>query len=144
MTRRDRLAAQLLKPLNTSIIVVLGFYTIIWGLWILSPWWSVFSAAPLYATLASVSSEVVWGALAVLAGVCVTYGAYHPSRRNLQFGAFVGALHWFIIAIFYFLADWASTGGITALTFAVYSGLVWVNVKMNSAYYEAIYPEQSL
>lgn len=137
MTRTERLATELLKPLNPSLIVVLGFYTILWGLWIVSPFWSVFNAAPLYSTLASVSSEVVWGSLAVLAGVCVTYGAYRPSRVNLQFGSFVGALHWFIIALFYFIADWTSTGGISALAFAVYSGIVWVNVKMNGAYYDA-------
>lgn len=144
MTRRERLAEQLLRPINPSIIVILGFYTIVWGLWIASPFWSVFEAAPLYTVLASVSSEIVWGSLAVLAGICVTYGAYHPSRRNLQFGSFVGSLHWFVIAIFYFLADWASTGGITALTFSVYSGLVWVNVKINGAYYDHLVTKQPL
>lgn len=135
MTRTEKLAVQLLRPINPAIIVVLGFYTIIWGLWILCPFWTVFDHAPLYATMAGIGSEYVWGGLAVIAGCFVTRGAFHPSRRNLQIGAFVGSIHWFIIALLYFLGDWASTGGISALAFAIYSGLVWVNIKVNPEHY---------
>lgn len=135
MKRTEKLAQQLLRPINTSFIVIFGFYTVLWGLWIFSPFWTVFTQAPLYAVMASISTEYVWGTIAMAAGLLITRGAFYPSRRNLQWGMFAGALHWFIIALLYFIGDWHSTGGITSLMFAVYAALVWVNVKVNPEHY---------
>jgi len=77
---------------------------------------------------------------AVAAGCFVTRGAFHPSRRNLQLGSFIGFLHWLVIAILYFLSDWQSTGGLGALAFSIYSGLVWLNIKVNPEHYPDTLP----
>lgn len=136
MTRSEKLAESLLKPINPSIIIILGVYTVVWGLWIANPFWTVFTQAPLYNALATISptfigAEVFWGLIAVVSGLVTMRGAMKPSYENLKFGSFVGFLHWFVIALLYFVGDWQSTGGITSLCFAIYSGLVWVNVKVN-------------
>lgn len=136
MTKTERVASGLLKPINPTVVIVLGLYTVVWGLWIFSPFWNVFDAAPLYSAMASIfPSEYVWGGIAIVAGNFIMRGAIHPSRRNLQFGAFTGALHWFVIALLYFAGDWTSTGGITSLTFAAYAALVWVNIKVNPEHF---------
>lgn len=45
--------------------------------------------------------------------------------------AAIGGWYWFMIAIFYFLGDVFNTGGITALTFAVYAAFVYLNLRVN-------------
>lgn len=136
MTRRDKIARALLKPINPSIIIVLGVYTVVWGLWIISPFWSVFSAAPLYSAMSSIAPEPVWGIIAVVSGLTTMRGALKPSYKNLQLGSFIGFFHWLVIAILYFIGDWTNTGGITALAFALYSAIVWVNIKVNSSLFK--------
>lgn len=131
MSRVEKVAEGLLRPINPTVIIVLGVYTVIWGLWIFSPFWSVFAAAPLYSAMASISSEYVWGAVAVISGLFIMRGAMKPSYKNLSLGAFIGCLHWLVVALLYFASDWHSTGGITSLTFAIYSALVWANVRVN-------------
>lgn len=39
--------------------------------------------------------------------------------------------HWFMISIFYFIADSASTGGITALFISIYGVFLYLNIKVN-------------
>ncbi len=136
MTRREKIARALLRPINPSVIIILGIYTVVWGLWIVNPFWSVFSHAPLYAAMAAFASEYFWGWTAIISGLFIIRGALKPSYYNIQLGAFIGFFHWIVITVFYFAADWQSTGGITSLTFAVYSAIVWLNIKVNRANYE--------
>ena len=136
MTTREKIAVSLLRPLNPSLILVLGGYTILWGLWILNPWWTVFSTAALYHIMATLAPEYVWGGIAVISGMLIIRGAIKPSYENLLTGSWIGFMHWLIIAIMYFVGDWMNTGGITALTFAIYSGIVWVNIKVNRRVYD--------
>jgi hypothetical protein len=138
MTRSERLAAVLLRRISPNVIAILGIYTVVWGLWVFSPFWTVFPNAPLYGVLNAVASEMVWGGIAVAFGLMVLRGAFKPSLFNLRAGAFAGFMHWLVIGIFYFLGDWTSTGGISSLTFAAFSGLIWLNTKLNPEYYDTI------
>ena len=140
----DRFAAQLLRPINPSVIIILGIFTIVWGLWVASPFWTVFTQAPLYAVMARLGDEVLWGFWAVINGTLVCRGAFKPSYDNLRIGAFAGFLQWFTITIMYFWGDWTSTGGITTLFLAIYAALIWLNVKQNKAYFSKLhsYPEE--
>lgn len=127
----DKLVAALLKPINTTAIIVLGLYTVLWGLWLAAPWWDVFSRAPLYSHLAHTLPETIWGLIAISCGLVTVYGALHPSYKALSIGSTVAFFHWFIISIFYFWGDWQNTGGITALTFSTYALFIHLNVKVN-------------
>lgn len=130
----DKLAKSLLKTINPSLIIVLGVYTVVWGFWIANPFWTVFTQAALYQALeqaAPFSPELFWGGIAMVAGGFIIRGAVKPSYKNLQWGSFVGFFHWFVIGIMYLMGDWANTGGITSLAFAVYAAIIWLNVKVN-------------
>lgn len=128
----DRFAAELLKPINPTAVVLLGAYTILWGLWVMNPFWDVFTSAKLFsALLALPAPEAFWGGVAVATGIMTTYGALKPWPNGLARGAAVSGWHWFMIAIFYFMGDFTNTGGITSLFFAIYSAYLYLNVKIN-------------
>ncbi len=59
------------------------------------------------------------------------YGAVRRSFGALTRGAGFVGLHWFCISLCYFLGDWQSTGGITALMMAIYAGFVYLNIRVN-------------
>lgn len=131
MNNKEHLAGALLKPINPAASIILGVYTIIWGLWVINPIWSVFARAPLYAVMASLAPEYVWGAFALLCGSAMVFGATRRSFRALTNGAIAVWFHWLLIGVCYFLGDWQSTGGITAIMLAVYAGFVYLNIRVN-------------
>lgn len=127
----NKLAAALLKPINTSAVILLGVYTTVWGLWVANPFWEVFARAPLYNAMNSLMPEWAWGCIAIVCGLVIIYGVLKPSYSTLTRGAQVGTWHWLAIAVLYFVGDVYSTGGITSLTFAVYSAFVYLNIRVN-------------
>jgi hypothetical protein len=131
----EKLRTTLLRPINPAIIVVLGFYTVVWGLWVISPFWNAFHTVPIYSMISAAASEYMWGSIAIACGLIITRGAMKPIYWNLDIGSMVGFLFWMTISILFFLGDWTSTGGITAAAFAAYSGLVWLNVRTNKELY---------
>lgn len=131
MTRTEKIAVRLLEPINPSFIIILGIYMVVWGLWVLCPWWDVFGVSTAFATMASISTEYFWGTLSILVGLIVCRGALKPSAKNVRLGALVAFFHWLLLSVLYFMGDWHATGGLTAATFCIYSCLVWVNVKVN-------------
>jgi hypothetical protein len=128
----EKLAHALLLPINPAAVVILGMYTVLWGLWVASPFWDVFARAPLYSALASTTvPEFAWGILAIVCGLITIYGSYKRRYGPLTRGAGVSWAHWSMIAIFYFMGDPLNTGGITALTFAFYSAYIYLNIRVN-------------
>lgn len=120
------------KPLNTSAAIIMGGYTLLWGLWLVSPWWDVFNRAPLYSWLEDVVPyESFWGGVAICVGLAIIGGVVENTYRALLAGAFLGWLHWEIISVGYFLGDWRNTGGITAMMIAAYCAFVYLNVRVN-------------
>lgn len=132
----DRLAEGLLKPINPSVIIVLGLYTILWGLWVVNPFWTVFTLSGLYSALATFGGEYFWGGIVLVSGLLITRGAIKPSYMNLTVGSAVGFIIWLIVGIFYMFGNWASTGGITALAFSTYSLLIYLNIKTNKTFFK--------
>lgn len=103
----------------------------LWGLWVSNPFWSVFGSAQLFSALGLVAPEVFWGCLAIFCGVITTYGALRRSYASLLLGSSIAWAHWLMIAIFYFIGDWQNTGGITALSIAVYASFIYLNLKVS-------------
>lgn len=136
MTRRDSVAETILRPLNPTLIIVLGVYTVLWGLWILIPLWMVFPLAPHYAIMAALAPEWFWGVIAIVAGCFTIHGALRPKYRNLKWGAIVGFFHWTTIGFLYLFASWQSTSWLSAFAFATYCGLIWLNIKVNKKRFE--------
>lgn len=128
---QEHLAGALLKPINPAASIILGVYTILWGLWVACPFWSVFARAPLYSVMASLFPEWVWGLFAIFCGSLMVYGATKRSFGALTRGSGFVGIHWFLIGLCYFLGDWQSTGGITAIMLSVYAGFVYLNIRVN-------------
>lgn len=131
MTRRQKIATSILRPINTSVIVLLGIYTVVWGIWLANPFWSAFQSAKLFSALGLVAPEVFWGTLAIVCGCITIFGVFRGSYRALTTGAATAGFHWMMIAVFYFIGDWMNTGGITSLTFAIYAGFIYLNLRVN-------------
>lgn len=118
-------------PLNKATTLVLSTYTFLWGVWLVSPFWSVFDSAGLYSALNTVLPEVGWGFIAIGCGIAMSWGVIHKAGRWLTVGAYVGFLHWLTISGGYFVGDWQNTGGITALTIAILCALTYLNSRVN-------------
>lgn len=108
----------------------------LWGLWVASPFWDVFSQAELYEKLYWVQDygilpEYFWGGIAVACGAVIWRGAVKRNYKSLIRGALVAFFHWLMIATFYFWGDWHNTGGITSLTFSAYALYIYLNLKVN-------------
>lgn len=135
VNRRDGLAKTLLKPINPAFTVVLGGYTLMWGLWLIAPWFSTFASSPIFSVMASLAHESVWGGIAVAAGFIIIRGAIKPVYWNIEIGALVSFFFWLIICILYLYGEWHSTAGLSAAAFAIYSCLIWVNVRVNRRHF---------
>lgn len=127
----EKLAKALLLPINPAAVIILGIYTMVWGLWVANPLWEVFSHADLYIKMAAFMPEWAWGIVALVVGLVTTYGAVKRNYSALVRGAAVAGLFWFAVSIFYFIGDYMSTGGITALVFAVYAAFIYCNIRVN-------------
>lgn len=127
----EKLAKALLLPINPAAVILLGIYTVVWGIWLANPFWTVFTQAPIYSALAQLAPEVCWGILAITCGLVTIYGAIKRKYGPLVRGAQVSGWHWFMISTLYFMGDPLNTGGITALTFAIYAAFVYLNVRVN-------------
>lgn len=127
----EKLAEALLLPINPAAVIILGIYTVVWGAWVANPLWEVFNHAVLYTKMASFMPEYAWGILAIVMGSVTIYGALKRHYPALVRGAATSGFFWFAVSIFYFVGDWASTGGITALVFAVYAMFIYLNIRVN-------------
>lgn len=109
-----------------ALWLVLGTYTTVWGLWLLSPFWEVFTPqAGLYGEMASFMPEWAWGLHALVIGVCTVYGIAYHWPRGLWWGRIAASYHWVLIAFFYVLGDWRNTGWITSLCIVVAIQFMW-------------------
>lgn len=131
----EQLRLTLLKPINPAIIVVLGLYTVVWGLWIMAPWFSVFGHSIVFQVMAAYGSEYLWGGIAVGCGLIIIRGAVVPVYWNIEIGALVAFFFWLILAIFFCAGDWHSPAWLSAACFALYSALIWLNVEVNRKYF---------
>lgn len=125
----EELATALAKPINKVAAVVLSVYTFLWGLWVANPFWNVFGQSNMYSWLDSVAPEAFWGVMAMVVGAVMTYGVVRSSYKSLTIGAFVGFIHWLIIAMGYFAGDWRNTGGITSSAMALYCAAIYLNIR---------------
>jgi hypothetical protein len=125
----EGLAIALTRPINKVAALVLSIYTFLWGVWLANPFWKVFENVAVYSWLENIAPEVYWGAIAMSVGAIMTYGVIRSSYRSLTIGAFVGFIHWLIIAMGYFAGDWKNTGGITSSAMALYCAAIYLNIR---------------
>lgn len=121
----------LMKPINTTVTVLLGVLTFLWGLWVMSPWWSVFGSSTLYARMSEFAPEFAWGAWATVAGFIQLTAALRGNMKFLTQSLEFIAWHWFIVALTMWFGNWQNTGGLTYSVVCLYSVFCYLNVKLN-------------
>ena len=127
----EGLATALLRPINKVAAITLSVYTFLWGVWLALPFWDVFNQSTIYSWLDSIAPEAVWGWAAIVVGIIMTYGVIRTSYNSLTIGAFVGFIHWLIIAIGYYAGNWQNTGGLTATAMAIYCAAIYLSMRVN-------------
>jgi hypothetical protein len=126
----DGIARAMLQPINTAATIILAIFTLVWGVWIGNPFWSLFDTSSVYNTMAFLP-EYFWGGVAALCGAGMIWGVLRNSYNSLKMSSVIGFYHWIAITVLFFLGDWRGTGGITALLIASYCGFIYLNLRVN-------------
>ena len=126
----SKIVSDLLRPINTSGIILLGVFSVIWGLWVANPFWNVFDRAQVYEALAY-APEWAWGVGSVIVGIAMLAGVFFNSYESLTRGAKAGFYYWLIVSVLFFVGDWQNTAGLAYLLVTVYCAFVWVNIRVN-------------
>lgn len=131
----DRLADMMLRPISKGVTVFVALYTTLWGLWVINPWWDVFSTADLYGGLNGFAPEWFWGFIAVFSGVMAFVSTIDARFPKTAFtAAAVTGWFWFAVGILYLYGDYHNTGGITGIFLALLCAYIFLNVKANGGY----------
>jgi hypothetical protein len=111
-----------------ALWLLIGGYTTVWGLWLISPFWNVFSnRAGLYQQMHDFMPEWAWGLHAIIIGVCIIWGISYRWPRGLWWGRVASTYHWALIAVFYAVGDWRNTGALTSVCIVIGVQILWKN-----------------
>ena len=129
----EKFKQSMFRPLNRSAISIMGVFSILWGIWVGNPWWSVFDRAQVFSFMTVFFPEWAWGIIAIIVGLVMMYGVAKDSYHALKNGALAGFYFWLFASINFFVGDWQNTGGITLLMIAIYCGYVALNTFINKS-----------
>lgn len=129
----DKLVESILLPTNPTIAVVMGFYSLVYGVWLTAPGWTAFGVTS--TARATILPELVWGILAAAIGVIIILGTRFIQHDILiRTGLMAGCIYWTIAAVLSLISDWQSTAWITSFALTAYCGLLWLNITVNRHY----------
>jgi len=120
----DNLAKRMLQPVNTSVISIMGVFDLLLGFWLALP----FKSLGKYEN----SIELSVGAILMVIGAIVTYGALRERISTLGTGAIVGFIFWIIATGLAMATRFTATDWIFTLMIAVYHGFVGLNMLVNN------------
>ncbi len=126
-----KLVERLSKPINTSAVSIMAFYTVIWGVFVTNPWVETFGTNPEYMTLLVIAPEWTWGLLAFVVGLIGLYGLIKPSYKTVTQGAFVACVFWLAVSFLCLVGGWTSVAWLNYLAPSAYSAFVYLNLRIN-------------
>jgi len=135
MTKADRLAMGLLRPINPYASILLGIFTFIWGLWLQMPWGS-FDGARLFSMMDRLAPEWAWGTFAMAVGALNIYTITRKKKKLLARSHGLATWHWGLVSLMMWLGDWQNTGGLTYSFIAIYASYCFLNVKINNVKFD--------
>lgn len=124
----------LLRPINKFSPILLGVFTSLWGLWLISPWWSTFGTAPLWSKMSDLAPEWAWGLWSLTAGMLVSY--FTAKEKHVEQAQALGFIvfHWFTVGWLMWFGDWRNTGALTYSAISLYAAFLFLNVRINYAH----------
>ena len=123
----DKIAERLLQPINTSVISILGMFSVFLGVWLTLPF-------------DSLSNELIgnkhyyeWivGTAMVIPGATIVIGALMDKMHALTIVTGLGFYVWFGLMVLTLILNWQSGWWIVALMIAIYCGFVHLNLRVN-------------
>lgn len=96
-------------PISRFSVFIAGIYSFMWGLWVATPAWDAFPTSEIYEYLAWSGSEITWGSIQMLVGICLLIAAF-DSRKAMKWASFAGFVSWFLVAFSFIIADWQNAG----------------------------------
>ncbi len=130
-SRGATLAERLARPINPASQIFFAIYTIIWGGFVLSPLWDVFSQAPIYRQMSNIAPEAFWGSVALICGSMMLWGVLKNSIKSLTVGAFIGFTHWLVISMAFVYSDWQNPGWLGSSMVCLLCGYIYLNMRLN-------------
>lgn len=107
--KTHKLMRMFLAPISPFSILIAGFYSFMWGLWVALPFWDTFAKSPIYEVLSWTGSEVIWGGIQMVIGVILMAAAF-DSLRGMKYATFAGFVTWTWITISFAIADFHNAG----------------------------------
>lgn len=127
----DKLKQAMFRPINTAAISIMGIFSILWGLWVANPFWTVFDQAQIFSFMTIIMPEWGWGLAAIAVGAFMVNGVIKNSYRSLISGALSGFYFWLFGCLNFFIGDWQNTGGVTLFMIAMYCAYIALNLRIN-------------
>jgi len=110
---------------------LLGLLTFMWGLWIVNPFWSVFSRAGVYGKAMDFAPEWAWGTWSTICGLAILCALWRSSSVWLARASGFAVWHWFTISGMLWWGDWQNTAGLTYMFIGLYSVFAYLNIRVN-------------
>lgn len=129
----EHIAQGLLRPINPYGTILIGLLTLFWGLWIVSPFWAVFTRADVYSKI-DYFPELAWGSWSSACGFLICFSLWKGSFKWLARCLAFAGWHWTMVAIFLWWGDWQNTAGLTYTFIFIYCAYSYLNVKVNFRY----------
>lgn len=112
---------------------VLFFVIAIWGLWIVSPWWSSFDTTPTFRVMAAFVDEWMWGVLFAFVGIFGLYatglGAFRASQNAMAFAAIL----WCVVSGTFIASNIFSTASVIYPSMALLCCVNYYLVELKGA-----------
>jgi hypothetical protein len=77
----------------------LGIISLVWGLWVLSPWWNAFDGQVAFAVMQQIAPEWVWGCVMTIVGVLKVATILSEQPKAKQYVFLVSLFVWSCVAI---------------------------------------------
>lgn len=110
-----------LGPYRTVLVACL----FMWGIWIGSPWWSLYGNTANFEVMIKVASGQVWGIIFCLISIGVVVGKALGSRSIEQYFVLAMAVSWITISLVLSLGNPYSTATVVYFTLSLLTLLNW-------------------
>lgn len=106
----------------------MAFLSLVWGLWLISPYWDTFSATSAFTIMAQLAPEWLWGSTMTAVGIFKMYTILAENHRAKHY-AFLAALFvWACVAISFIDASPYAVGSpVYSLIVITNAFIIWRN-----------------
>ncbi len=117
------------EPMNPAGRVLMGAWTIAWGIWFASPFWDVYDTSIVYEHMMKSAPEYVWGLAGILIGLYVFVSSLKDSKVHVYWSTFLMFYFWLIIDVFMWSSNFRATQPLMIFFICLYCAWIHLNIK---------------